>query len=500
MKKLLLLVLTAVMSVGAWAEEVTIASFSNSSNTGWTIAGSPSYSNSGGYQLIASTMSITTPEITFSNYTDITITITARKYGGPNATQGKISVKQGSTELATYSPGSTTLTASSALSISPSDGTLVISCPGASSSKGCGISQIVIKGTSINGSGDGDDSGSGDGDDSGSGDGDDSGKYSYTKIALTDIAPKNIVSLVWTNSTNPYAITNDNGASNAPETKYAKVQNNEIVNEVADNTLWNIDYNTEDATFIIHPNGDENKWLYCTATNNGVRVGTNANKTFEIKEEYLYHKGTSRYLGLYNSADVRCYTSINSNISGQTLDFFIQKAPVTISAAEWATYVTPCAVDFTNSDIKAYAVSNIDIANSVVTISSVTEVPAGQTIIVNGATGYVPTITSAENITNNMISSAEDVVATGNEYILAKVDGEVCFAPVNAGTTIAAGKGYFTASSGARLRMVIGGGSTGISNVAAEKTEGVAFNLAGQRVNANAKGIVIVNGKKFINK
>lgn len=143
-----LFMMCLLVGVGsAWAEDATIASFSNSSNTGWTISGSPSYSNTGGYQLVASTMSITSPTITFSNYSNITITIKCRKYGGPNSTQGKISVSQGNTELATYSPTGTSLANSSALSIAPSDGKLVFSCPGASSSKGCGISEIVIKGT-----------------------------------------------------------------------------------------------------------------------------------------------------------------------------------------------------------------------------------------------------------------------------------------------------------------------------------------------------------------
>lgn len=136
------------------AEEETIASFTasgaNSGNlNGWTINGTPSYGTSGGgfYQLTNSNISIVTPSIKWSDYSDITITISARKYGGPNATQGKISVSQGSTELTSYSPSGTSIAASSALEISPNDGTITISCPGASSNKGCGVQSIVIKGT-----------------------------------------------------------------------------------------------------------------------------------------------------------------------------------------------------------------------------------------------------------------------------------------------------------------------------------------------------------------
>ena len=144
----LVTLLTMIVSVGAWAQEVTIASFSPSENEGWDITNAD-YATAGGgyYKLISSDASIVSPSCSWSNYTDITITITARKFGGPDATQGKISVSQGTTELASYSPAGTSLVASSALSINPSEGAITISCPGASNSKGCGVQSIVIKGT-----------------------------------------------------------------------------------------------------------------------------------------------------------------------------------------------------------------------------------------------------------------------------------------------------------------------------------------------------------------
>jgi hypothetical protein len=142
-----------VGSVRANAEEETIATFTaseyNSGTTGgWTVSNAD-YATAGGgyYKLITSDASIVTPSINWSNYSDITITISARKFGGPDATQGKISVSQGETELTSYSPSGTSIVASSALKISPADGTITISCPGASSSKGCGVGSIIIKGT-----------------------------------------------------------------------------------------------------------------------------------------------------------------------------------------------------------------------------------------------------------------------------------------------------------------------------------------------------------------
>lgn len=137
-----------------WAEEETIASFtaSDQDHADWVITNAE-YATAGGgyYKLISSDASIVTPSIDWTEYSDITITISARKFGGPNETQGKISVSQGEVELATYSPSGTSIVASSALSISPTDGTITISCPGASSSKGCGVQSIVIKGNKSSG-------------------------------------------------------------------------------------------------------------------------------------------------------------------------------------------------------------------------------------------------------------------------------------------------------------------------------------------------------------
>ena len=49
---------------------------------------------------------------------------------------------------------------------------------------------------------------------------------------------------------------------------------------------------------------------------------------------------------------------------------------------------------------------------------------------------------------------------------------------------------------------LVAAGTSGISNINASEAanEGATFNLLGQKVASNAKGLVIKNGKKFINK
>ena len=52
-----------------------------------------------------------------------------------------------------------------------------------------------------------------------------------------------------------------------------------------------------------------------------------------------------------------------------------------------------------------------------------------------------------------------------------------------------------------QLEYILNGGETAIQNVkAATAKDGVRYNLAGQKVNASYKGVVIMNGKKFLQK
>lgn len=153
MKTILLLCALIVGGGSVWAADpVTIATFTVASHTGWTIeadgnSNSPTY-----YLLIAADKYIESPSIVFSNYKNVKITIKARKYGGPSNDQKVVSIYQGSTSnvLGSYGgPSGTSLVNSSAISISPSDGKIRVACLGASSSKGCGVSEITITGEEV---------------------------------------------------------------------------------------------------------------------------------------------------------------------------------------------------------------------------------------------------------------------------------------------------------------------------------------------------------------
>ena len=98
------------------------------------------------------------------------------------------------------------------------------------------------------------------------------------------------------------------------------------------------------------------------------------------------------------------------------------------------------------------------------------------------------------------MATATDVtsLSTSNDiYVL--YNGE--FVKSTSGT-IPANRAYLPIAKGqgapARLSIAFGNEETGISSVAAVKTDNVFFNLGGQRIAQPTKGLYIVNGKKVV--
>lgn len=163
-----------------------------------------------------------------------------------------------------------------------------------------------------------------------------------TEYILTDLAnikSTDIVVITTYHSTNgTYAMSNHNGTSSAPTAQSVTVSGSKLSADPGSNYKWNISNNNGYLT--IYPNGTTSTWLYCTATNNGVRVGTNTNKTFTISTDYLNHTGTSRYLGVYNKQDWRCYTSTTTNIGSQTLKFYVETTTTTSTSTTTTSYTS----------------------------------------------------------------------------------------------------------------------------------------------------------------
>ena len=159
----------------------------------------------------------------------------------------------------------------------------------------------------------------------------------WEEVTIDDIEYGDEVVIATYKNGYTYALKdNDGGASAAPPAVEIKINSNKTINTeetpISNALIWNIDYDKEgNKNLIIYSTKNLGNWLYSIDNNNGIRVGTNANKEFTIVEGtgddagnfFLYHIAQNRYLGVYyQNPDWRGYTSINSYITGQTLKFY----------------------------------------------------------------------------------------------------------------------------------------------------------------------------------
>ncbi|MBR5395023.1 MAG: choice-of-anchor J domain-containing protein [Bacteroidaceae bacterium] len=190
-----------------------------------------------------------------------------------------------------------------------------------------------------------------------------------------------------------------------------------------------------------------------------------------------------------------------SAIAWQGLD-----VAVTVGEALYATYVAPVDVDFTNSDVEAFAIT-INPETECATLNPVTTVPAGEAVVVKaekaGTYAAYKTEDAVLSTENLLVAALTDVVANGDQYVLANKEQGIGFYKATPGTTIAAGKGYldFGSSTPDRVKSFYPidlGDATGIAGINADNENALIYNISGQRLNKVQKGINIINGKKIL--
>lgn len=156
--------------------------------------------------------------------------------------------------------------------------------------------------------------------------------------------------------------------------------------------------------------------------------------------------------------------------------------------------------DYTVPDGTTAYVGEVEVDELVLTPIEDGVIPAGQGVVLVSNTSKIE-LTHGEDATwtgdNDLSGVVKPTAAGEGTYVLSKKDGEVGFYKMSAGKTLGAHKAYITISAGAKLRMRFGT-TTGIKEVGNVQGNGRMYNLAGQAVNENAKGIVIINGKKYV--
>lgn len=211
-----------------------------------------------------------------------------------------------------------------------------------------------------------------------------------------------------------------------------------------------------------------------------------------------------------NSVDISFTTGINFTKMVVTYGKIKSVTPTTNG---YATFACSYPVNYRENGLKAYTIK-VDEDNQKVAYTEFTGVvPAGKAVLVCGTEGLKYELTPATEkadatFATDLKVSNGNVQSDGtNFYGFTTKDGVSGFVRVAKDVAVPLGKGYLqltgnTAAAPVFYSINIGGGTTAIGQVEVEKgTEnGAIYNLAGQRVDASYKGVVIKNGKKYVNK
>ena len=258
--------------------------------------------------------------------------------------------------------------------------------------------------------------------------------------------------------------------------------------------------------------------LYSTSTSTqGTYLGSIEYKTTNGTSTELTIDGDYKYIGLrsYSGVIYISQISIEWEASGTTYSEYCTSVtvPVSISAAKCATFSSAYATDFSAYDaLKVYYISSTSGNIAKTTEIASKKVPANTGVILRGNEGSynAACIASAPALegTNLLFACVDGYTATYNNeiYILASGSNGIGFYPIAANTTLGAGKAYIGGGDASAKSLILSfeDETTGINTLdhfTISPFDNVPmYNLAGQRVNKNYKGVVIMNGKKVVRK
>lgn len=256
---------------------------------------------------------------------------------------------------------------------------------------------------------------------------------------------------------------------------------------------------------------------------NGLRFYKGSKFTLSVPDGYLITNvalaGTYAFTvdcgnfsnGKWSGAASSIVFNLKENGSGNDVDKitvkYIKTETLTTSAGGYATYSADYAVNYSELGLTAYTLT-VDESKKTVTAKEFTGVvPAGGAVLVKGtatSTAYTLTPATTEGDTNFATDlKTGATTADGTQYGFTSKSGTPAFAQVVSGQEIPAKKGYIVlnGASAAKYSICFGDETTGIQTIeAASAANAAMYNLAGQRVDKAYKGIVIVNGKKYLNK
>ena len=196
---------------------------------------------------------------------------------------------------------------------------------------------------------------------------------------------------------------------------------------------------------------------------------------------FSYFKGTKKYVQLFKRSTVTTYD-------------------ITIGSTGYKTLISSINATLP-TDVFAYKAISTD--EGKILLTSVASIKAGSAYVLKGAVGN-HTLTMAntpEEPTGNILEVSDENASNG-VYVLANGSQGVGFYKWTGGS-LGAGRAIVPASAvNSTARGFLGFDfeeeANTIKNVKALQTDGIYYNLAGQRVAQPTKGLYIVNGQKIV--
>ena len=265
----------------------------------------------------------------------------------------------------------------------------------------------------------------------------------------------------------------------------------------------------DDMLLTLYNNADENMVFATAQVGQDLEPGQSATVNLKAVLNIADYPGTITYYVKENISNTSEYVVSTEAFKKETT------VDLVIGEDGWASFCCDKNLSFVNCEgLTVYVVTNVE--NGYAKLEEVTEMPAYYGILLQGEPGTYKAdiVDHAEAPENNMLrASLYGTTVVDNEYADApygktyafgKKDDKVGFVLASLEYVIPAGKAYLLyANEEEGAREFIGfedETTTAINGMQLTQAAGEAYNLKGQKVGAQYKGIIIKDGKKYMNK
>lgn len=279
---------------------------------------------------------------------------------------------------------------------------------------------------------------------------------------------------------------------------------------------------------FAEPTKDKLQWLPMAVTADGVEVPAyigipvgSEKAELELNSEFKFTKDGApiewtsiKSIALQSDCADGVTQTVKIKSAKRIITNTTDKESLTIPSSSFATYAAYNPVNYGSLGLEAYAVKLDAVTKTIKLVKIDGVVPAGKAVLLKGIPGKSYELTLAQGAetqfetdlkASNGTSASTDAATL---YALSTVDGVTAFYPVKKSSLIPAKRCYLevvkkdaSASNAAFYSLGTNfGETTGISSVEnkVEKADAPVYNLAGQLVGKDYKGLVIKNGKKFV--